>query len=70
MISQTAANDAAVGSKSGPVQAPAPQQQQQSQQQQQQQAAPPQDVVQSIDSVRGRDARTRDAARDRERESR
>jgi membrane protease subunit HflK len=64
MIAQAAANDASVGGKSGPVQPAAPQQQQQ------QQAAPPQDAMQSLDAVRGRDARTRDATRERERESR
>jgi membrane protease subunit HflK len=61
LIAQTAASDAAVGSKSGPVQM-----QQPSQQQMQQQALPPQDAMQSMDTVRNRDARSRDAARERE----
>jgi membrane protease subunit HflK len=61
LIAQTAATDAAVGSKSGPVQM-----QQPSQQQMQQQALPPQDAMQSMDTVRNRDARSRDAARERE----
>jgi membrane protease subunit HflK len=57
LIAQTAANDAAVGSKSGPVQV-----------QQQPQAQQPQapDVMQSMDAVRQRDVRSRDASRERE----
>lgn len=57
LIAQTAANDAAVGSKSGPVQVP-----------QQPQAQQPQapDVMQSMDAVRQRDVRSRDASRERE----
>jgi membrane protease subunit HflK len=67
-----AQGEAAVGSKSGPVQAPAPQQAQpqQQQQQQQQQAAPAPDVLPSLETARSRDVRSRDAARERERESR
>ncbi|MFL6674124.1 MAG: FtsH protease activity modulator HflK [Massilia sp.] len=61
LIAQTAANDAAIGGKSGPVQAPQP-----SQQQMQPQTLPPQDAMQSIDAVRNRDSRSRDAARERE----
>jgi membrane protease subunit HflK len=71
-----AQGEAAIGSKSGPVQAPQPQQQQaqpqaqaQQQQHQQQQTTPP-DVLQSLDSVRSRDVRSRDATRERERETR
>jgi membrane protease subunit HflK len=52
LIAQAAANDAAVGSKSGPVQ--------------QQQAVPGHDAAQSVDAVRQRDARNRDTSRDRE----
>jgi membrane protease subunit HflK len=59
LISQAAANDAAVGSRSGV-------QMQQAQPQQQQQAAPAQDVTQSYESVRQRDARGRDSSRERE----
>jgi membrane protease subunit HflK len=77
LMAQGAAGEAAIGSKSGPVQVPAPQaqpQQQQQQQQQQaqqpQQAAPSQEVLQSLESVRSRDVRSRDAARERERETR
>jgi membrane protease subunit HflK len=62
MMAQNAANDAAIGSKSGPVQAP----QQQGQPQAQQQAAPPPEVQQTIESVRQRDARSRESQRDRE----
>lgn len=57
LIAQSAANDAAVGSKSGPVQTPA---------QTATPAAPAQDVMQSMDSVRQRDARGRDSSRERE----
>jgi membrane protease subunit HflK len=81
LMAQGGASDVAAGSKSGPVQAPAPapqqvppqQQQQQPQPQpqpQQPQAAPPPDVPQSLESVRNRDARSRDATRERERETR
>jgi membrane protease subunit HflK len=77
LMAQGAANEAAVGSKSGPVQVPQPQQQQQQPQQaqpqpqsQQPRAAPSPDMQQSLDSVRTRDARSRDAAHERERESR
>jgi membrane protease subunit HflK len=79
LMAQGAAGEAAIGSKSGPVQVPAPQaqqqahpqqQQQQQQQPQQQQAAPSQEVLQSLESVRSRDVRSRDAARERERETR
>jgi membrane protease subunit HflK len=63
MMAQTAANDAGVGNKSGPVQGPQPSQQQM---QQQQQSLPPQDALQSIDSVRNRDSRSRESARERE----
>jgi membrane protease subunit HflK len=73
MMAQTAANDAAIGNKSGPVQAPQgqPQAQQgqqapQGQQGQQPQAAPPPEVQQTIESVRQRDARSRESQRDRE----
>jgi membrane protease subunit HflK len=52
LIAQTAANDAAVGSKSGPVQM-AP-------------ATPPQEVMQTVEQVRQRDSRSRDNSRDRE----
>jgi membrane protease subunit HflK len=61
------ASEAAIGSKSGPVQMPAPQQQVQPQAQP---AVPPQDAMQSMESVRSRDARSRDATRERERETR
>jgi membrane protease subunit HflK len=77
MMAQGAANDAAIGSKSGPVQMPLPQQQAQPQPQPQaqaqaqaQQAVPPQDVAQPAGSARSRDTRSRDAAHERERESR
>jgi membrane protease subunit HflK len=67
MMAQASTNDAAVGSKSGPVQAPQQQGQQQAQPQaQQQQAAPPPEVQQTIESVRQRDARSRESQRDRE----
>jgi membrane protease subunit HflK len=73
-----AQGEAAIGSKSGPVQAPQQQQQQaqpqaqaqQQQHQQQQQQTTPPDVLQSLDSVRSRDVRSRDATRERERETR
>jgi membrane protease subunit HflK len=53
LIAQTAANDAAVGSKSGPVQiAPV--------------TPPPQEIMQSPDQVRQRDSRSRESSRDRE----
>ena len=51
LISQTAANDAAVGAKSGPVQMTSPL---------------PAELVQPIDSVRQRDNRSRESSRDRE----
>ena len=51
LISQTAANDAAVGAKSGPVQAP---------------AAMPAELLPPVDQVRQRDNRSREASRDRE----
>jgi membrane protease subunit HflK len=67
MMAQASTNDAAVGSKSGPVQAPQQQGQQQAQPQaQQQQAAPPPEVQQTIETVRQRDARSRESQRDRE----
>ncbi|WP_026354377.1 FtsH protease activity modulator HflK [Massilia niastensis] len=52
LMAQVAAGDAAVGSKSGPVQVP--------------QSTPPADVTQALDSVRQRDERSRDSSRDRE----
>jgi membrane protease subunit HflK len=77
LMAQGAAGEATIGSKSGPVQVPAAQaqpqsqpQQQQQQQQAQQAAAPSQEVLQSLESVRSRDVRSRDAARERERETR
>ena len=51
LIAQTAANDSAVGAKSGPVQMTAPL---------------PSELVQPMDSVRQRDNRSRDASRERE----
>jgi hypothetical protein len=53
-----------------PAQQAQPQAQPQQQQQQQPAAAPSQDVLQSLESVRNRDVRSRDAARERERETR
>ncbi|MEO7493949.1 MAG: FtsH protease activity modulator HflK [Massilia sp.] len=54
LIAQTQANDAAIGSKSGPVQMP-------------QTATPPaQDLMQTVDQVRQRDSRSRESSRDRE----
>lgn len=53
LIGQGAGNEG-VGSRSGPVQVPAPQ------------ASAPQDVMQAMDSVRQRDSRSRDSSRDRE----
>jgi membrane protease subunit HflK len=61
LMTQSAAKDAAVGSKSG-VQMPP----QQAQPQQQRQAAPAQEAVQPVESVRQRDARSRESQRDRE----
>jgi membrane protease subunit HflK len=53
LIAQTAANDAAIGSKSGPVQVtPA--------------TPPPQEIMQPIDQVRQRDSRSRESTRERE----
>ena len=52
LIAQTASNDAAIGSKSGPVQM-AP-------------AVPPQEIMQTVEQVRQRDSRSRDSSRDRE----
>ena len=51
LISQTAANDAAVGAKSGPVQVP---------------SAMPAELLPPVDQVRQRDNRSREASRDRE----
>jgi membrane protease subunit HflK len=51
LVAQTAANDAAVGSKSGPVQSTNPM---------------PAELAPPVDQVRQRDNRSRDAARDRE----
>jgi membrane protease subunit HflK len=74
MMAQAAANEAAIGSKSGPVQMPMPPQQVQPQRQQPQaqgqQAVPPQEAAQPAESARSRDNRSRDAAHERERESR
>jgi modulator of FtsH protease HflK len=71
MMDKTAANDAAIGSKSGVQMAPAqvpqagqPQQQQQPQQAQQQ--AVPAEAAPATESVRQRDARSRESQRDRE----
>jgi membrane protease subunit HflK len=73
LMTQSATNDAAIGSKSGPVQMTQPQaqaqpqaQQPQQQSPQQRQAAPAQDVQQTTDSVRQRDPRSRESQRDRE----
>jgi modulator of FtsH protease HflK len=52
LIAQTAANDAAIGAKSGPVQM-AP-------------AQPPQEAMQTVEQVRQRDSRSRESSRDRE----
>ena len=53
LIAQTAANDAAIGSKSGPAQvAPS--------------APPPQEIMQTVEQVRQRDSRSRENSRDRE----
>jgi membrane protease subunit HflK len=74
MMAQAAANEAAIGSKSGPVQMPMPPQQVQPQRQQPQaqgqQAVPSQEAAQPAESARSRDNRSRDAAHERERESR
>ena len=51
LIAQTATNDAAVGAKSGPVQAP---------------ATMPAELLPPVDQVRQRDNRSREASRDRE----
>ena len=51
LVAQTAANDSAVGAKSGPVQSTSPM---------------PAELVPPIEQVRQRDNRSRDAARDRE----
>lgn len=70
LMAQSSSNDAAIGSKSGPVQMPQPQGQQQpqapAQQPQQHQAAPVQETPQNAESVRQRDARSRESQRDRE----
>jgi membrane protease subunit HflK len=50
LVAQTAANDAAIGAKSGPVAMP----------------APPPEVQQALDQVRQRDNRARESTRDRE----
>jgi membrane protease subunit HflK len=53
LVAQTAANDAALNAKSGPVQMP--------------QATPPaQEVMQAVEQVRQRDNRSRESSRDRE----
>jgi len=52
LMQQVQTNDAAVGSKSGPVQVP--------------QSAPTAEVTQAMDAVRERDSRSRDSSRDRE----
>jgi membrane protease subunit HflK len=53
LIAQTAANDAAVGAKSGPVMmTPA--------------TPPPQETMQTADQLRQRDSRSRENSRDRE----
>jgi membrane protease subunit HflK len=52
LIAQTASNDAAIGSKSGPVQMAPP--------------VPPQEIMQTVEQVRQRDSRSRDSSRDRE----
>ncbi len=52
LIAQSAANDAANGAKSGPVQT-AP-------------ATPPQEVMQTVENIRQRDSRSRESSRDRE----
>jgi membrane protease subunit HflK len=70
MMAQGAANEAAIGSRSGPVQMPQQQQQQAQPQAQAQQAAPQPNVAQPAEPARSRDTRSRDATRDRERESR
>ncbi|MES2126812.1 MAG: FtsH protease activity modulator HflK [Pseudomonadota bacterium] len=51
LIAQTAANDAAVGAKSGPVQSL---------------PVPPQEILAPIDQARQRDSRSRESTRDRE----
>lgn len=70
MMDKTAARDAAIGSKSGPVQAPQaqpqPAQPQAQQQAQPQQAQPQPEAPQNLESVRQRDARSRESQRDRE----
>ena len=52
LIAQTASNDAAIGSKSGPVQMAPP--------------VPPQEIMQTVEQVRQRDSRSRESSRDRE----
>jgi membrane protease subunit HflK len=52
LITQTAANDAAIGSKSGPVQMAPP--------------VPPQEAMQTAEQIRQRDSRSRESSRDRE----
>jgi len=51
LVSQTAANDAAIGSKSGAIQSPVP---------------VPADIMQPLEQVRQRDNRSRESSRDRE----
>ncbi|RYE65650.1 MAG: protease modulator HflK, partial [Oxalobacteraceae bacterium] len=52
LMQQVAANDAQVGSKSGPVQVPG--------------TGQPAEVTQALEAVRQRDERSRDSSRDRE----
>ncbi|GAB3472666.1 FtsH protease activity modulator HflK [Massilia terrae] len=69
MMEKTAANDAAIGSKSGPVPVPPQQQGQQAPQPaaQQQAAAPADQAAPAVpESVRQRDARSRESQRERE----
>jgi modulator of FtsH protease HflK len=70
MMDKNSAADAAIGSKSGPVQmqqpAQPPAQQQAPGQPQAQQQAAPTEVVPNAESVRQRDARSRESQRDRE----
>ncbi len=67
MMEKTAANDAAIGSKSGPVPVPQPQNQQvPPAQQAPQQAAQPDQAAPAAESVRKIDPRSREALRERE----